>query len=470
MHESYPSFVLVGHPNKGKSSIVSTLAYDDSVEISPTPGETKKTKYHPLKVGDKILYKIYDTPGFENAKRAMHWLEKNETTSKEHPKTLKKFVEENKNNSNFKEEIELLNPIVNGGAIIYVVDGSLPYKEEYEAEMKILSWSGNPSMALINRIGSGDYVDDWKNALNQHFKIIREFNPMSASLEEKLKLLDAFSAMNQEWESSIDYAKEALVHKNEIVFYSTAKAIESNVRKSISHTLTSSLIKDEISDKDKLNYEGQYKKNLIEFEKASQKKVQELWSHYRLDSSMEEIKFSDELFCGDFSKDGLTKKSFIMVSTVASASLAGATGFAFSAPSSVLDLGVTTFLSTTLSTAGGAAVGFTTSTLGYNKFINSSTLGKLFSKKRFKVGPMQNHNFIFILSARAIFHARAVSIRSHAKRDNMHLKNDGNSAENLFTKDEKRDLAKISVNFSKNKNTQESSKKYLKIILSKIIL
>ena len=167
MHNNYPSFVLVGHPNKGKSSIVSTLAYDDSVQISDIPGETKKTKYHPLKVGDTILYKIYDTPGFENSKRALHWLKKNETTSREHPKILKKFVEENKDNSEFKEEIELLTPIVNGGAIIYVVDGSTPYKEEYEAEMEILSWSGNPSMALINKIANKDYINDWKNALNQ---------------------------------------------------------------------------------------------------------------------------------------------------------------------------------------------------------------------------------------------------------------------------------------------------------------
>ena len=32
---SAPVFVVVGHPNKGKSSIVATLAQDDSVEIAP---------------------------------------------------------------------------------------------------------------------------------------------------------------------------------------------------------------------------------------------------------------------------------------------------------------------------------------------------------------------------------------------------------------------------------------------------
>jgi GTPase Era involved in 16S rRNA processing len=468
MYDNYPSFVLVGHPNKGKSSIVSTLAYDDSVEVSDIPGETKKTKYHSLKVGDKILYKIYDTPGFENARRALYWLEKNETTSKEHSKILKKFVKKNKNSDEFKEEIELLNPIVDGGAIIYVVDGSIPYKEEYEAEMKILSWSGNPSMALINKIGNKDYKNDWKNALNQHFKIVREFNPMNAQLDEKLKLLDAFSAMNQDWELSIDYAKEALIYNNDKMFYNTAKMIEENIRKSITYTVTSSLVKTDITDKDKINYEEQYKKDLIRFEKNNQKNVQTIWGHNRLDSSMEKFKFSDELFSGDFSKDGLIKKSFIIVSTVASASLAGATGFALSASTSFLDFGATATLTTTLSTVGGAVAGFTTSAIGYNKFINSTTIGKIFSKKRFQVGPMKNYNFIFILSARAIQHAVAISTRSHAKRDNMNLNTNENSAENLFDDTEKKDLAKISVNFRKDKNVKKSTEKYIEIIMKKI--
>ena len=33
-----PRFAIVGHPNKGKSSIVATLAQDDSVPVSPLPG------------------------------------------------------------------------------------------------------------------------------------------------------------------------------------------------------------------------------------------------------------------------------------------------------------------------------------------------------------------------------------------------------------------------------------------------
>ena len=37
----HPTFAIVGHPNKGKSSIVATLAEDESVSISPDPGTTR---------------------------------------------------------------------------------------------------------------------------------------------------------------------------------------------------------------------------------------------------------------------------------------------------------------------------------------------------------------------------------------------------------------------------------------------
>ena len=34
-------FAVVGHPNKGKSSIVATLAENDAVAIGATPGTTQ---------------------------------------------------------------------------------------------------------------------------------------------------------------------------------------------------------------------------------------------------------------------------------------------------------------------------------------------------------------------------------------------------------------------------------------------
>ena len=79
---SAPAFAVVGHPNKGKSSLVATLARDDSVRIAPDPGTTRLARSFPMRVGDEVLYTLVDTPGFQRARGVLQWLR--ETAEREH--------------------------------------------------------------------------------------------------------------------------------------------------------------------------------------------------------------------------------------------------------------------------------------------------------------------------------------------------------------------------------------------------
>ena len=63
---SAPVFVVVGHPNKGKSSIVSTLAQDDRVEIAPDPGTTTHSRCFPMRVDGRVLYTLSIRRGFSD--------------------------------------------------------------------------------------------------------------------------------------------------------------------------------------------------------------------------------------------------------------------------------------------------------------------------------------------------------------------------------------------------------------------
>ena len=45
-----PVFVVVGHVNRGKSSLVSTLAADENVEIAAGPGTTRHCRAFPMRV------------------------------------------------------------------------------------------------------------------------------------------------------------------------------------------------------------------------------------------------------------------------------------------------------------------------------------------------------------------------------------------------------------------------------------
>ena len=57
-----PAFAVVGHPNKGKSSIVSTIAQNDAIAISPRSGTTRA--YTAVPVTDEERERLLDESGF----------------------------------------------------------------------------------------------------------------------------------------------------------------------------------------------------------------------------------------------------------------------------------------------------------------------------------------------------------------------------------------------------------------------
>src|SRR4030095_1532844 len=184
-----PAFAVVGRPNRGKSSIVSTLAQDDSVRIAPEPGTTTQCRAYPMRVDGEVQYVLVDTPGFQRARRAFDWMRARETHAGAHRAVVEAFVAEHRGTGRFPDECELLGPVLAGAGILYVVDGARPYGPDFEAEMEILRWTGQPSMALINPIGGDGHVEEWRAALSQYFKIVRVFDAHAATVAARLQLL-----------------------------------------------------------------------------------------------------------------------------------------------------------------------------------------------------------------------------------------------------------------------------------------
>ena len=60
-----PVFAVVGHPNEGKSTVLSTLAEDDRVGVSPFPGETTECQAFPVVIDGREVLRFVDTPGFQ---------------------------------------------------------------------------------------------------------------------------------------------------------------------------------------------------------------------------------------------------------------------------------------------------------------------------------------------------------------------------------------------------------------------
>lgn len=451
----HPTFAVVGHPNKGKSSIVSALAMDDSVQISDTPGTTTKKRSFPLTVDGKILYELFDTPGFQRARRVLAWLEKHEVSADKKHEVVRAFINAHRDDAHFNDEVQLLEPIMNGAGIIYVVDGSKPYGKEYEAEMEVLRWTGQPSMALINHIDESDYTQEWKRALEYYFKMVRTFNPMQSNLQQHMSILESMAQLKEEWIAPVKASMKLFGQYQEQMLSKSAFLLTRLVYESTSLVEKLGFTTEDASEEDKEKIESNYKNRLRELEYLTQEKIEQTWNHAHLEIAQENLTFKDmDLFSQESaSVFGLTRNELIIT---------GATSGAVTGAG--IDL---LFAGHTLLIGGliGGVAGGVGAYFGFNELSEVKVLGKTLGKKYLQMGPMDNRNFPYILLGRALYHTFRVSKRSHALRGVAELEMDATFKEKWLDDDLKKSLESHHKKFRSGKTLEaEALKEYESLI------
>ena len=440
----HPKFAVVGHPNKGKSSIVSALAMDDSVQISDTPGTTTKKRSFPLKVDGEILYELFDTPGFQRARRVLAWLEQHDVSADKKYEVVQMFINEHKNDPKFNDEVELLEPIMNGAGIIYVVDGSKPYGEEYEAEMDILRWTGQPSMALINHIDESDYSEEWKRALGHYFKMVRTFNPMNTSLEQHVSILESMAQLKEEWTAPV---KESIIlfekYHDQMLERSSA-VITKLLYRSVSLVEKLTFHGEDATEDEKNSVEENYKERLRELERSTQKTIETIWNHDHLQKEEQSLPLDGmDLFSEQTaSVFGLSRKELLVT--------AAASGAATGAGVDLLFGGTTLLLGTGL----GAVIGGAGAFFAFNELSEVKVLGQTLGKRYLEMGPMENRNFPYILLGRVIYHTTKVANRSHALRGMAEFAMDNSFKDKWLNDDLRKSLEKYHRKFRSGKEIE----------------
>ena len=402
-----PVFAIVGHPNKGKSSIVSTLSEDESVAISSIPGTTIDNRYYPMAVDGETLYELIDTPGFQRARAALEWMQEHAGSAVDRPDTVRRFVEEHQGDPRFAAECHLLTPILEGAGILYVVDGSRPFGEDYEAEMEILRWTGQPSLALINMIGDSDYSEDWNRALGQYFRIVRVFDALEADFDRRVQLLLAFGEIREEWRPALEKAVHILREEQARRRTLAARVIAEMLGRMITHVRSRRLAQDEAKDdetSEKLI--KAYKQDLVAMEQRCRKEVEQIYNHRIRERNEPLIQLlDDDLFSRQtWLLFGLTRRQLI-----ATGALGGA------AAGSVIDLAAhgTSLL---LGSGLGAVAGGVSAWLTSDRIAKVRVLGHPLGGREISIGPMRNINFPYVVLGRALLHQRVVEERTHAKR------------------------------------------------------
>ena len=403
---SVPEFAIVGHPNKGKSSIVSTLSEDESVTISPLPGTTIDNRHYPMAVDGEILYELIDTPGFQRARAALEWMRSHVGSAVDRASTVRRFVDEHQQDPRFEAEVHLLTPILEGAGILYVVDGSRPFGEDYEAEMEILRWTGQPSMALINMIGDSDYSDDWTKALGQYFRIVRVFDAMKADFDRRVQLLLAFGELREAWRDTLEKAVRILREEQARRRRLATQVIAEMLARMITHVRRRRLEPDVVMDAARDELLDTYKQDLVAMEQRCRDEVEQIYNHRDMERNEPVVQLLDEdLFARQtWVLFGLTRQQL-----VATGAIGGA------AAGSMIDLAVhgTSLL---LGSGLGALAGGVSAWLTSDRIANVKVLGHPLGGKEVSIGPMRNINFPYVVLGRALLHQRMIEARTHAYR------------------------------------------------------
>ncbi len=401
------SFAVVGHPNKGKSSIVSTLARDDSVIISKQSGTTTQSDHYKIDTGN-AGFELIDTPGFQRPQKVLYWLKQHAKRADERSKAIAEFVDDADCKEKYPDEIELLTPLVHGAAILYVVDGSRPYGVEYEAEMEILRWTGRPSMALINPIENDSHVDVWQNALAQFFKIVRVFNPMQADLSKQLSLLQAFSHLEPRWKPILDQVVIDLEAHEQFVIHQSAELLSQLLIDLCSYQTGQKVLTQAQAKTLRPVLSSQYNHWMKKKETKAFRALCHLFSHGRSKLTIADLALPPDLFDSEqWYMWGLNKQQLALISGMTGAA-AGAT----------LDLAVAGH-SFMLGAIGGGILGFGSAWLGADKLVSSSIKGLPLGGYQAMVGPVNNLNFPYVVIGRFLHIYEILKSKNHADRKDI---------------------------------------------------
>lgn len=412
-----PAYAVVGKINMGKSSVLATLLEVDDdriIRVSSTPGETTRCQILPLEYDGRERLRLIDTPGFSNALEAMRSIQKRHGEGTPNLQTITQFVKDEINGGQFEDEARLLEPIIEGAGVLYVLDPSKPLRDDFTAEMEILRWTGRPRMALLNeKAEDRERLVEWKNQLGSYFNLVRTFNAHRAQFTERTRLLKSLLEIDESRRQEI--AETILLIQNEWDQRREKAADEvlDCLSKAMAHRESAPLDHPEEEIEERKNrkleeitrtYYGEIRK----IEERACKKFLKIYRHRLFSVEVGERSFEGIDLSAEetWQKWGLSRKQITLVGGVAG----GTAGVLVDVGSA----GLTHGWGALLGTISGASMAFLK-----GDSLPDLKIGELSSESRkaLVVGPPTNLNFPFILLDHLLFHFSQVVSRAHGKRE-----------------------------------------------------
>ncbi len=401
-----PVIAILGDVNHGKSSVVATLAEDDSVGIGAFPTTTCCQRF---RVRD--LFEFVDTPGFQNAREALRELEEADT-HREPLAVFRKFVERHRDDRFFVNECRLLEPVLAGSALLYVVDVSQPLEPRHEAEVKILRLTGSPRIALLNQTGEPRHRGVWEARLRQNFSTVIDFDAHRADFTNRLALLEALATVDLAGKARLRTAIAVLQRDRDEKLDTTARVMIDALADVLTLKQTEALRDPLRVATQRREIEERFREKLSGRETAAHREIVRTFAHRRV--------VVGDSATPDFLRDGLFVEKTWSVLGLSGWRLvaAGAGGGALVGAKIDLLFGGATW---GLGALVGGTVGGGGALAGSHSPPKLTVRVPLFSRAlvgaELTAGPVAHDNFPWIVLDRALGVFVSVSRRAHARQD-----------------------------------------------------
>lgn len=403
--QQVPVFAIIGHPNEGKSSVLSTLAEDDSVRVSPIPGETVVCQDFPVIVDGQEIIRFVDTPGFQNPRRTLQWMEQYQGPDEE---LIRSFITTHNEDPSFRDDCELLRPVAAGAGVIFVVDGARPVRNADRAEMEILRLSGAPRMAVINSKGSETaFLSQWQSEFRKHFNAIRIFNSIRATYAQRIELLENLKAIDQQWEPALRKVVEAFRIDWQARTEESADLLLAFLGEVLAYSKTVPCNQAEQQQMCRQMWQ-EYQRYVTHRESATHTAIRGLFKHNIFNIVLPEHSILEQDL---FSKTtweflGLTDRQIILAGAMGGAAL----GAGLDVAAAGISFGVFSALGGLFGAAGTAFKG--------KKWLSGiRLLGMRVGGEQLHIGPVTNIQLLYILLDRSLLFYSHVVNWSHGRRD-----------------------------------------------------
>jgi len=302
-----PKFVIIGKPNHGKSSLISVITMDDSIEISNRAGTTIEMNHYAYEYKNQEVIEFYDTPGFEMAEDIYEFLEEGYS--------INEFIEKYHNDDFYKKDIEILNAILKSDYIIFLINSSeMPDEDIIGYELSILQHIDKPKLFLFNQKKEKNYNKEWEHLLEEfgfNKDEIIYFNALKSGYAQIINLLKKM---------------ENITHSNNIIA-TFQEDFCFRIKKSIDYIvdMISEFYKLEVISTSKEKTEKLFYKKIEEIEKKYRKKIMQNWGYNKIDFelSLDELNITDYKTIIESGSLTLSKSQIIAIGAVVGVILVG---------------------------------------------------------------------------------------------------------------------------------------------------